>query len=150
MNAIEKAKQEVANLQLELTQLREKKKELEQQAKDADQRIRQLVGFYSSRGLIGQAERRVKTAEREARDAVGRLVVWITPPWRIGKDDKPYIVDKVTPKRIYVRRQGNERADFYEKDGTTGTRYGDSQIDVAKTFPEGLDAYQKANKRTSR
>ena len=109
MNAIEKAKQEVENLRLELSQLREKKREMTRQVEEADKRIRELVGFYSSRGLIGQAERELKRAEREAKDATARRVIWVTEPWgRTG--DKPYVVDKITPKRIYVRRMGNEKS----------------------------------------
>lgn len=129
--------------------LQEKRKELEQQTKEVEARIREIYGGFSRNGLLLQAERSVKIAEREARDRYARLVVWVTAPWD-RSDDKPYIIDKVTPKRIYVRRRGQERADYYEKDGTTGTRYGKEQIDLAKTFPEGLEAYEKANKRTNR
>jgi hypothetical protein len=138
---LELLRQEVAVLNVRLVALKDEQQQIEE-------RLYEIHGGFRGYGEMSRARQKVKVEERAARDATLRLVVWKVEPsthWN-DKSPEPYVVDKVTPKRIYVRRRGEERADYYVKDGTTGKSYGASVIDVDKTFPEGLDEYAKANK----
>lgn len=144
---VEEAKAALQLLEHEVVALRQRKNELEAELQTIDNRLRVLQGGFRGTGELSAARLRVKQAEREEADAKGRLVVWGDSQPYGATEAKPYIVDKITPKRIYVRRQGQERAEFYNRDGTTDSRWCNAKIDLAKTFPEGLEAYEKANKR---
>lgn len=146
MNNIDAAKQEVENLTLEYAELKLKLSSLKIQVNETEARLHEIHGGFSRTGLLADAKLNLESAERVVRDSTRRLVVWEVSPFIGGwyQSPEPYIIDKITPKRIYVRQRGEKQADYYDKDGTNG--YGNCKIDIIKTFPEGLDEYTKANK----
>lgn len=54
--------------------------------------------------------------------------------------ERPYVIDKVTAKRIYIRMKGADRQSQYDHTGVSISRYQKDQIDIAKTFPQGIKA----------
>jgi hypothetical protein len=111
--------------------------EIEAEKKQIESRLHELTGGWGGRGLILAAKHKLITAEQEAKDATKREVKWVKD--KPGFEVAEFIVDKVTAKRIYVRRRGRKDSEFYNHDGEKH-QYG-CKIDVAATFPEGLDNY---------
>lgn len=147
MNEVEQAQAELDSLKSEWTYLQQERKHLEDTLKEIEARSKELHNIWLADGLIYQAERRLAKAQLKAEDENARLVVWKAgqPHWT---RDRQYVVSKVTPKRIYIRAKGNDRAEFYGRDGIKPNRpvtsYG--QIDIEATFPEGIEEFAKANK----
>jgi hypothetical protein len=151
--SVKEAKKDLRILQAEATVVNRRIKEIEEELERLKTRHQELCGSTwgrSSNGEIHFAQQRVEQAERNATDAIARKVVWVDDhaPYT-GHDDKVYVVDKITPKRIYIRIQGSSRSVYYNKDGTNNSEWTKCRIDIYKTFPEGLDEYAKANKRRS-
>jgi hypothetical protein len=151
LNEVDQAKAKLQALKAEAHTLSQRKRELHDEIDQIEHRIHQLYGGFGGWGEIKQAKEAIKLAELKERDKVARLVVWSVEPARYlhGGNDEPFIVDKVTPKRIYVRRRGETNSEYYNKDGGSGRDYINTKIDIAATFPEGIDEYAKANKRKS-
>lgn len=120
--------------------------------KEADSLLRVEGGFTKiERGEIVDLRKKLEKLDLQIEDEQKPLVYWSkysgteqdtsTPtPTYINKPiDTPYVVDKVTKKRIFIRRKGvNEGVGQFEYDGTNVGSYKRDQIDIAKTFPEGL------------
>lgn len=133
-------------LEDEVVALRKRKETLSAELQAVDHRLHQLTGGWSGTGELANARAKVTQAQREEQDAAARLVIWEVEPYS-HSNTKPYIVVKITPKRIYVRPQGVSRAQYYNRDGLSESSWEKSKIDVAATFPEGLAEYEKAHKR---
>ena len=111
--------------------------EMEAETKQLKERLNDLEGFWSRPGLIKIAKDKLEQAKRLDEDSRRRKVVWVG-----NERDADYIVDKITPKRIYVRKRGAEASCFYNIDGSSLSSFGRT-IDITATFPEGLDNYGK-------
>lgn len=149
--SIEETKGYLKVLQAEVVVVRRRIKEVEEELGRLKTRSLALHGsVYGGGGELYFASQRLKQAELEATDAVARKVMWVDnkQPYQDVYEKFGYIVDKITPKRIFVRCVGHERCYQYNKDGTVVSGYKDASIDINKTFPEGLDEYEKANKQT--
>lgn len=100
-------------------------------------RQRQLNNSFNRSGLIGKAKQALAQAELERDDEHRPLVVWIGPPQLRGR---PYVVDKVTAKRIYVRPKGHSRScDQFNRDGTSVSRHCKDKIDLKATFGDDYE-----------
>lgn len=110
--------------------------------------LHNLVGGPWDRygGQIQQMRSNLVVAESIQHDASKRQVVFSAKPARYGYGTviPPFVVDKVTKALVYIRPEGDTRPWRYKKaDGTgiTGSEY-DGIIDIAATFPEGVDNFK--------
>lgn len=88
-------------------------------------------------GKLVDLRKELAVLERLIQDDELRVVVFIdSPAWR---KDVTYIVDKLTKKRIYIREKGIAKSTFYDR--TDGTSAYSGTIDIAATFPEGVDNF---------
>lgn len=108
---------ELKALMLEATKLRDRKEALGKELEEIEQRQRELSGGFRGFGEIKSKRAEIKTLELEIADKQKPRVIWTD-----GTTSDEQIVDKVTPKRIFVRTIGRERADQYVR--ATGERVG--------------------------
>lgn len=100
---------------------------------EAQARIRNLSGgtFSRDQGLIGKLKQRLEEASLLEADESLPTVIWSSPP----RGDDRYVVSRVTPKRIYIRRAGQKQEDIYTKDGKpVAFSYHEKQINVEATL----------------
>lgn len=127
----------IESARVELRQTQERLRAIADEEKTLKKREQQLGGaFGNSRGDIFFMEKHLETIDRFIGDQT-KPKAHLTEGKRWQSDDEEWIVDKVTPKRIFLRQKGRERVDLYNHDGTPVSSYGRS-IDMAKTFPNGL------------
>ena len=129
-------KEELFDLEQEADNLKHALLILEEKVKDKDARLRELMGVWSRPGLIAQKKADVERALREEADANATQVVWKEPP--MWSSDTARVVRKITKKRIYIARQGEERMSYFSKDGTSTSKY-DGVIDLELTFGENYE-----------
>ena len=90
-------------------------------------------------GIIPDLQEELARARRIEQDAACRVVVFVER----GVFTNPletWVVDKVTPKRICIRPTGSTRTEQFDR--ITGShRWRDEVIDLAATFPEGVDSF---------
>lgn len=141
VESIETATKELIDLVQEARIIKSRLAEMEAETSQLRDRLNDLDGFWSGRGLITIAKSKLEQAKRLDDDSRRREVVWV------GNERADYVVDKITPKRIYVRKRGCEVRVFYNIDGSASASFGRT-IDIDKTFPEGLDNYVN-NQRSS-
>ena len=97
------------------------------------------VGLSQSHpyGLIADLDRLSEKLERIEQDANARVVVFKQPdhPFNSGV----YVVERVTPTRIFIRRPGNQYSDCYDRSGKPVQCWeGSEGIDIRATF--GIDS----------
>lgn len=92
-----------------------------------------LIGTHFSPGAIPHKRDEIEKLRREIEDRKKPVVVWDVPP---GWAEGDHIVDKITPKRIVVRRIGHTPSDQFNRDGTTVSKYSTAVIDVKATLGE--------------
>lgn len=83
---------------------------------------------------LHELEEQITDAKRLRTDEDAIRVVFVGCQPREYGDEKPYIVDKRTPKRISIRRMGTTRCDHYNADGTPVSKWRKERIDVSATF----------------
>lgn len=111
--------EQLEQLQAELDRLYQERQLVLSRCAEIDARLRELHGEWGHGGLIKQTRARIRQAELLAADDKAVAVVWDVPPaqWRQGP--RRYIIDKVTPKRIFVREAGKNGPVFqFRRDGT--------------------------------
>ena len=138
MTTVEQARDNLSALLAEKTALTAEFAELSKRLAAVESRLRQLDGAWRTAGEIRDARNKLDEAERLAADAGKVVVQWAVAPTRWGKQHNPYVVEKVTAKRITIREAGESQVDHFRHDGASGKSYIDWRIDIAKTFPNGL------------
>lgn len=121
------------------------------QAAECERQANELLrpGFRGESGTIPEAREKLAKAARMIEDFDKPLVYWskysgneyaesTATPSGWSRDLPTYIVEKVTKKRIYVRKKGEDQSLQFEHDGTNVGRYQRDRIDIAKTFPQGV------------
>jgi hypothetical protein len=93
------------------------------------------AGLYRNErvGVIPRLQVELAISARNEQDEKAIRVVWSVAPRHWENDDEK-IVDKVTPKRIYVRRPGHDATDIYNLSGAHEAGYKNSIIDIQATF----------------
>lgn len=122
---------------------------MENRAKRMTEELHRLVGGPWDRygGQIQQMRSNLVVAESIQHDASKRQVVFTRPPTvyggAFGGGPDVYVVDKVTAVLVFIRKIGSTRQERYTKDGT-GVASGEytGAIDIAATFPEGVDNFK--------
>jgi hypothetical protein len=122
-------------LQKEWAELKVTLKNLEQQIQEARDRMSKLGGFYGYPGLISKARDNYLDAKRYIEDLNKRRVFFIGDP---DPHVSEHVVDKVTSKRVYVRRIGEHKATYYNLDGTY-PHYRRKHIDLVRTLGESYE-----------
>jgi hypothetical protein len=85
-------------------------------------------------GTVTELHTELKYARLRHDDQDGCLVIWQNIPNRTPRYDD-WIVDKVTPKRIFTRRMGETQTTQYKRDGIPiGACFADAFIDVEATL----------------
>jgi hypothetical protein len=139
MTQIEEAKAKLDSLLAEERSLRKERDAIEARASEIIGRLSELAPSFGGWGEIRAAKEALANAERDEADAKLPTVVFVgSPPWSHGKEGGRWVVDKVTPKRIFIREAGSTVDKQYLHDGTEPGSYQGSKIDIAKTFPNGL------------
>lgn len=131
MNEIEQAEETLRLLKKELVDVKQKLEE----AKALEKRAEQLDGGFWGRdkggGLIGKAAEKVAELKHiESQKSMRRVVFLKKPGW--SREEAEFVVEKVTPKRIFVQQIGNKRSDQYDREGNAIGGYG--VIDMKATF----------------
>lgn len=127
-----------------VTELRRELFELEQQYRQLSKRLNELYkeekecrkSLYELTGAYGRIERKklaIRDAERHELDKT-LLPVYFKKQF-YKREPEPSVLDKVTAKRIFVRRHGSEYRIQYGLDGKPIGYY--DEIDMQKTF--GVD-----------
>lgn len=113
------AREKLEALQAELVQARARRDAIQLEIDAVDRRIQQLL-----RGEIASARKRVAECEQiEADDPLPKAMI-------LGVS---YVIDKVTPKRIFLRKAGGSDVSQYDRDGRPVAQWGfniDNRIDV--------------------
>jgi len=136
MNAIDDAKRRVKNLLKERERLKDELASAEATAKRVRERLREIDGGpFGGYGDLGHAKIALADAERVERDKTLPRVVWAEG---FEPQDGDWVLEKVTPKRIYVRKAGKTATELFSRDGSHISSWQRWKIDVEKTFPEGL------------
>lgn len=133
---VEQAQAEVDNLTNESLNLSKRIAEANLIVAELERRKQEIDGTtYNQRGLLMSARNRLISAKRRNRDNSLRNVIWCINGFQ--KENSLHVIDKVTPKRIFVRIHGEKHSDQYTHDGKP-VGYGSHQIDIAATFgPDG-------------
>lgn len=139
---VELAESRLQVLEMERVALQRELSVARQQIKDIECRLRELVGSFSRTGLIARAKQDKDTTERMAKDSRARKVIWLTPRSWTRDRKQEWVVEKVTPKRIYIREPGSYRSSYYSRQTGAGRCEYDGVIYIEKTFPEGLDNFK--------
>lgn len=131
MTEIEQAEETLRQLKEELVDVKHKLEE----AKALEKRAEQLDGGFWGRdkggGLIGRAAEKVAELKHIAAQKLLPKVVFLKKSgW--SRDDAEYVVEKVTPKRIFVQQIGCTRSQQYDRDGKEIS--GSGTIDMKATF----------------
>lgn len=126
-------------------------KQIEVLQKEADElrKFERGFGRTTETGKIAKQKEELAELELLIADEQKPLVYWsmyggnvckepTSKPSSWGPDSAPYVVDKVTAKRIYIRKKGGDQVSQYGHDGKSVSRYQRDQIAIAKTFPEGI------------
>ena len=132
---------QIAQMETDLTEHEADIKAAKEIISESEDRIHEITGGpFGGRygGLLNKAKREHGKLCRMIADKDARTVVWAGTRYGIGRDDR-WVVIKITPKRIYARAEGSEDSTYFDYSGTQS--YGAS-IDIAKTFPEGLEAFK--------
>lgn len=120
----QEAREKLAALEVELAETLTRKDALQLELEAAERRIRQLRGSHHGYGEIPLARGRVKECEQiEADESMPKAMI-------LGV---PYVIDKVTPKRIFLRKAGGSDVSQYDRDGRPVAQWGlslDNRIDV--------------------
>lgn len=138
LRTLSQEKQVLADLLHEQTVLQRESATLAHRLQVIATRLQELGSAYKRCGEIEQARRKIASLTLRLADCEARRVVWQTSPYFYRGEE--FVVHKVTQKRIYIRPAGNPREMYYNKDGTRGNT--DGVIDVAATFPEGLENFK--------
>lgn len=151
---IEEAQAEVDTLRSQLSAKRKDIEEIdrsiaamesakEQAVLEAEKVYKRSSGFsYSSEnGLLVEAKKTLVQLQRDKADESARLVVFETLPWG---DTKAHVVDKITKKRIYIRPKGKTGTTYCDRE--TGIPAYGWKMDLAATFPEGVEKFAAAAK----
>jgi hypothetical protein len=97
---------------------------------------RELQGgpWDRSDGKVTRLKTELAYATLREEDEKATPVVWCRLPGRMPKS-ADWIVDKVTPKRIYIRRRGSKLLTQYKRDGIpVGACYHDPYMHVEDTL----------------
>lgn len=92
--------------------------------------FKKLVGSYREDGEISYNRSQIEDLKRIIEDRKKPRVVWKEKSNRSSN----YIVDKVTPKRISVKRVGATHCEKFNRDGTPVSSYNRDTIDLKATF----------------
>lgn len=111
----------------EARMLEESIKNLENQLESAKTRLRELDGGFMGKGLIQDAIKKVADIRRFIDDKQKQPVIWRDG---FAPDTTDYVVDRVTPKRIYVKRIGGVGTQQFKHNGLCLNRDIPWQIDV--------------------
>lgn len=130
----------IVGLKKEAQSLKAEREQIESRASSITVRLREITGSqYGGRGEIDEQSCVIKNMELRIAQTKGRKVEWIDPGhWHSGH----WVIEKVTPKRIYVYKFSNDRSEHFNLDGTAVSRGNQSKIDIAKTFPEGVENFE--------
>lgn len=140
---IEVGKAEVKDLFNELDVLKQDIVRAEDALKTMEAHKKELIGEWRQTGTINAAKGRLAKAELELKDSTARIVVWKERRNWSHDDNSDYVVVKVTSKRVYVRQKNVDgREVYYNRLTGQGTNKYEGQIDVAATFPEGVNNYE--------
>jgi hypothetical protein len=137
VNAIDEAKQKVNDLLQESNRLKDELASAEATAKRARERLGKIEGSPWDRysGELARAKSELAAAERDEADKTLPRVVWAEG---FEPQDGDWVLEKVTPKRICVRKAGSNETELFNHDGMHISRGRKLRIDIEKTFPEGL------------
>ena len=143
MNAIIEAKQRVNNLLEERNRLKDELASAEATAKRVRERLGKIEGSPWDRygGELARAKSKLADAKRDEADKTLPRVVWQeghSPRDEYQRHDGDWVLEKVTPKRICIRKAGLGQTELFNRDGTHISRGRKLRIDIEKTFPEGL------------
>jgi len=141
---LNEARQLLKKYQEEYAKLIKRREQLDKERVKVNNRLQMLVNPWSRRGAIRDAERRVQLAELRIKSENLRKVEWCKSGFR--QREFEYVVTRVTPKRIYIRRKNQERETFYQRETGKTSWNEDGQIDIERTFPEGIDEFAKRQK----
>lgn len=141
------------DLQQEYKRNKKKLEDLDKEIKKTHDRQNKLLMHsfgYGKRGLIVEAELELRHELTIFENKNRRKVVFKkeekTKSFYLGRA-RDYIVEKVTPKRIYIRPvTSSAKGDFYDHDGCRDAYQSTPDIDVEKTFPEGVKEFMKNQK----
>lgn len=120
-------RKEAAALKIEIAEIKEAMKEKQT-------RLEQLTGGVWTKDytLIDKKKGELESAKRWEADAGKPAIVWLVAPSLWGNDENEFIVSRVTPKRIYIRKRGDSHETIYNRDGTA--QYGSAVINVEATL----------------
>jgi DNA gyrase/topoisomerase IV subunit A len=105
-------KREHAELEQEAADLRVFVADMERKTEAARARLNALRGGYHRGGLLDAKSAQIEQAEADLRYQAMPAAVWVEKP-RISSD---WRVEKVTPKRVYLRQSGSSRATYYSRE----------------------------------
>lgn len=152
--SVQEAREKLESLRKERDRLSEEVRTLEFRIKAARSRASELVGGFGGRGEIDAAKAELERAIQSEQDAAKPKVVWLTRDNLMRTTDGDYVVEKVTAKRIYIRKAGEAfrppssavRSNLRQFDRETGEaveKWLKSRIDVAATLA-ALDAHKES------
>lgn len=108
VDELTRLKAEYADLVQEAKDLRDRKNKLDDELKEVEDRQRALAGGYHRSGLVRQKKAEIERFERIQEQKKKPRVIWTD-----GTTSEDKIVEKVTPKRIFVMDIGGTRATQY-------------------------------------
>jgi len=98
--------------------------------------FKRLVGTPFAWGKIRFREGEIEDLKQKIEDRTKPVVVWKIPPTGAQND---YIVDKVTPKRIMVKRIGYTCREQFNRDGAAVGKFSKEVIDIKATLGDDYD-----------
>lgn len=141
LQKLKQEKQVLADLLEEEASLKLEEKAINDRLVAIADRLRQLRNRYSGTGEIPKAKAHVNRYQTQLSDYDALPVHWLVLPSFRSSAEKQYVVSRVTKKRIYIREFGDQSEVYFDRE--TGVRdKWSGQIDIATTFPDGIENFK--------
>ena len=141
MSTIEQAEQRIRNLNTELHLNRAHISILDKEMRHLEERNKAISGTSWTHGELQKAKNELAKAKLEERDKTARPVVWKMVREYQCTGHRDYVVEKITKKRVYIRKKGCKSTSYYDRETGKGSSKYDGTIDLEATFPEGVENF---------
>lgn len=129
LQRITAVKTEISNYEAKMVSLRKEVQQLEKEIESRKLVMEMIDRPWSGGGKLADARRRLAQLELDLMDCDA------APVYFVGEEEPSatYVLEKLTEKRIYIRRRGGKSVTLYSRyDGTSVRMYGRQVLDLER------------------